>query len=275
MERAFVFDLPHYDLLNTSREHAIAQLLESFRQNGYELKTAADIGCGVGRFSSLLQTERFQILAIDGRPENLAEARRRCPGIEFRVYDAEDQALQSLGTFDLVLFLGIFYHLENPFVALRNLFAMTGRIAILEGICHPSDEPILSVRDEGPTEDQGLRHVALYPSENGLIKLLYRTGFSFVYRLRVPPAHPEYRASSLRKQNRTMVVASRVSLSSNLLELAVEPVTDPDPWANRNSPAALAARSRATIARFGRFAAKPWDEKMLVLRRRWARIFPS
>jgi len=275
MERGFVFDQPHYDLLNTSREYSISQLLESFRQAGYELKTAADVGCGVGRFSSLLQSAGFQILAIDGRPENLAEAQRRCPGIEFRVYNAEDQALQSLGTFDLVLFLGLFYHLENPFVALCNLFAMTGKIAILEGICHPSEDPILSVRDEGPTEDQGLRHVALYPSESGLIKLLYRAGFPFVYRLTVPPAHPGYRKSSLRKQSRTMVVASKISLSSNLLQLATEPVTAPDPWEIRNSPAALAARTRDRFARLGRFAAKPWDEKVVVLRRRWPRLFPS
>jgi SAM-dependent methyltransferase len=275
MERAFVFDEPHYDSLNSSREATIRQLLDSLRRRGCEFETAADVGCGVGRFASFLHAEGFRTLAIDGRPENIAEAMRRCPGVEFRIFNAEDQALQSIGKYDLVLFLGLFYHLENPFVALHNLSAMTGRLAILEGICHPSNEPILSVRDEGPTEDQGLRHVALYPSERGLIKLLYRVGFTHVYRFATLPGHPAYRKSALRKQVRTILAASFSPLPTDLLIHQGEPVELRDPWAIRNSPAALGVRARDALARVGRFAVKPWPEKRTIVHRRWSRLFPS
>lgn len=264
MGNSFVFDQPHYDPLNASREEVIRGLLASLRDS-VVLKTALDVGCGVGHFSSFIKNMGFEVLGLDGRPENVREAERRCPGIEFRVVDAEDRRIQSVGKFDLVLFLGIFYHLENPFTALRNLVAMTGKVAILEGMCHASSEPILAVRDEPLCEDQGLHHVALYPSENGLIKLLYRSGFAFVYKLKVLPAHPEYRKSSLRERTRTMLVASTIPLPSERLDLAAEPPTNPDPWARRNTPAAVALRVRDSLVRLGRFTVKPWREKRLIL----------
>lgn len=36
-----------------------------------------------------------------------------------------------------------------------------------------------------------------------------------------------------------------------------------------------AARARDTLVRLGRFAAKPWPEKQVILRRRWGRFFQS
>jgi SAM-dependent methyltransferase len=274
MNHPFIFDQPHYDALNTAREITLKDLLASLSKD-MDLRTAADVGCGLGYFSNLLRAHNFEVLALDGRPSNIEEARQRCPGIQFRVADAEDAVIQSFGKFDVVLCFGLLYHLENPFVAVRNLFSMTGKLAVVEGMCFPGEEAVMAVRDEGPTEDQGLRHVALYPTENGLIKLLYRSGFKYAYRFRALPEHPDYQKSSLRKQVRTILAASITPLSSELLSAAEEPMTDPDPWAVRNSPAALARRARDTTVRLARFAARPWEEKGRILRRRWARLFPS
>lgn len=38
----------------------------------------------------------------------------------------------ALGRFDVVLFLGVLYHMENPLAALRQLAALTGEVAIIE-----------------------------------------------------------------------------------------------------------------------------------------------
>jgi SAM-dependent methyltransferase len=274
MSGRFIFDQPHYDALNKAREDTIRRFLAS-PQDDIKLQTAVDVGCGLGHFSSFVANLGFKVLALDGRQENVIEARRRFPGIEFLVADAEDHETRSLGKFDLVLCLGLLYHLENPFAAIRNLFAMTGRIAILEGMCIPGDEPMLAIRDEGPTEDQGLQHVALYPTENGLIKLLYRSGYPHVFRFQKVPEHSDYSASSLKKKVRTILVAATVPLSSRMLLPASEPITEPDPWMIRNSPAAVAMRGRDALMRIGRFALKPWPEKQKILQQRWTRLFPS
>ena len=251
----FVFDQPHYDALNTAREATLRQLLESLRKD-LELQNAVDVGCGLGHFAVFLRNLGFDVLALDGRQENVNEAKRRAPEIEFHVANAEDRGIQVLGKFDLVLCLGLLYHLENPFLAIRNLFAMTGKVAVLEGMCVPGDEPIFAVRDEGPTEDQGLRHVALYPSENGLVKLLYCSGFSHVYRLRTRPALREYEGSAVRKQGRTMLVAALGELSLKMLIRAAEPHTDPDPWTIHHGPVALVRRVLRPLVRLWRSSGK-------------------
>lgn len=274
MVGGFVFDLAHYDALNAAREPVISSCIESIREE-YELRTSLDIGCGVGHFSALLHRLNFEVLALDGRQENVLEAQRREPKLQFAIGNAEDAALLNLGKFDLVLCLGLYYHLENPFLAFRNLLAVTGKAIFMEGMCVPGDAPVLAVREEGPTEDQGLRHVALYPTQNGLVKLLYRAGFPYVYRPKAMPQHPDYRASSLRRQVRTMVIAATQPLSSTLLQLEPEPSMVLDPWTVRNSPAAIAVRTQNLLLRLARFAQKPWAEKQKSLQRRWSGLFSS
>ena len=263
MSNGSAFDQPHYEALNKAREATLRPLLASLEKSA-DLRTVVDVGCGLGYFSALMTDLGFRVIALDGRPENVDEARRRYREVEFRVADAEDPSVRSLGEFDLVLCLGLLYHLENPFIAIRNLFEMTRKVAILEGMCFPDERPILAIRDEGPTEDQGLRHVALYPSENALIKLLYRAGFLHVYRSTTKPPHPDFRSSSTRKFARTFLVASRVPLSSGLLQLATEPDTSVDPWA-----------VRGTSARVARFLGKPWKEKAAAVCYHWVQRFPG
>ncbi len=269
MEQGLIFDQPHYSALNKAREEALQQFLESVGKQ-LQLRSAVDVGCGVGYFSALLRTLRFDVLGLDGRRENLDEAEARVPGVEFRLANAEDSRICSFGKFDLTLCFGLLYHLENPFAAIRNLFALTGKVAIVEGMCLPGSEPILGIRDEGPTEDQGLCHIALYPTENSLVKLLHRSGFPFVYRFRTPPAHQDYRTSRARKQVRTMLAASTVPLLSDMVVLAPEPTTTPDPWAAGTKFQGV----RRGFARARRFLGKPTREKARSAFFRWIRVFP-
>jgi FkbM family methyltransferase len=270
MHHGFVFDKAHYRALNEARGEALRQFLLSLGKE-LPLRSAVDVGCGLGYFSALLQGFQLNVLGLDGREENLKEAKTRVPGAEFRLADAEDRCLRSFGQFDLALCFGLLYHLENPFAAIRNLFALTGKIAVVEGMCLPGNEPILEVRDEGLTEDQGLRHIALYPTENALVKLLYRSGFPFVYRFLTPPDHPDFRSSPGRKQVRTMLVASTVPIKADRVVLAAEPATNPDPWAVNTRTQAI----REGFGRARRFFKKPAREKARSVFFRWIRIFPG
>jgi FkbM family methyltransferase len=270
MERGFIFDQPHYSALNKAREETLRQFLASLSKD-LKLHSAVDIGCGVGYFSAFFQALHFDVLGLEGRPENVVEAKNRVPGVEFRLANAEDSSIRSFGKFDLALCFGLLYHLENPFAAIRNLFELTGKVAVVEGMCLPGNEPIFAVRDEGSTEDQGLRHIALYPTENGLIKLLYRSGFPYVYHFRTPPACQDYQMSRDRKQVRTILAASTTPLRSDLVVLAAEPVTNPDPWTIETKRKAI----RRGFARVGRFLKKPANEKARLIFSRWVRIFPG
>jgi tRNA (mo5U34)-methyltransferase len=52
--------------------------------------------------------------------------------VESAVGDFMHYPLEELGTFDVVLYLGIIYHMEDPLRAMRRVFQVTGDLAIIE-----------------------------------------------------------------------------------------------------------------------------------------------
>jgi tRNA (mo5U34)-methyltransferase len=52
--------------------------------------------------------------------------------VEERVADFMIVDLAALGTFDVVLYLGVLYHMENPLEAMRRVFAATRELAVIE-----------------------------------------------------------------------------------------------------------------------------------------------
>ena len=139
--------------------------------------------------------------------------RLRYPDIDFVIGNAEELLLSELGTFDFVLCAGLLYHLENPFRAIRKLHSLTGKVLLLESMCAPGSDPSLRLVDEYQAEDQGLNYIAFYPTEACLVKMLYRSGFPFVYTFETLPDHPLFHASLWRRKERTMLVASKDRLS--------------------------------------------------------------
>lgn len=231
MAQKTVFDSPNTVRFNQARRNLLAELLPSWKTE-LGLKTAMDVGCGLGYFSELLVELGFETRAIEGRAENAAEAKRRVPGLKIQILDAEDDSLQHASSYDLVLGLGLLYHLENPFRAIRNLYALTGRMLIIDSMCVPAKLPVLHLREENSAaEDQGLTSAVFYPSEACLIKMLYRAGFTTVSRPARPPDHPEFRGTWKQRKVRTMLVATRGAFASSQLVLMSEPRGWDDPWA--------------------------------------------
>lgn len=219
---AGVFDQPHAMRLIRAKAELLQEILPDVTR-GMDLRTALDVGCGFGYFSAFLSEQGLAVQAIDVRPENITEATSRYPNIGFAVRNIEDASVTDLGTFDLVLCLGLLYHLENPFRAVRNLFALTRKVCIIETMVAPFSAPIAAFVEEGDGQDQGRNYLAQIPSESWFLKALSKAGFAFVYRLSRLPGHPDFRRSFLRKRRRTFFVASRVSLPGGAFRLASEP----------------------------------------------------
>ena len=232
VEPGFPFDAPTAQELTRARQGFLQGFLAEIRTQA-ALRDALDVGCGVGYLSKFLLDLGFDVVAMDGREENIIEARKRYPGIRFLAADAE-RLTNEVEPHDLILCAGLLYHLENPFRVVRNLHALTGKVLIVEGMCTPAAGATMELLDEGTSEDQGLNFVAFYPTEECLIKMLYRSGFPFVYLFQRLPEHPLYRQSVRRKRERTMMVASKLPLNAPNLTLAQEPMRPvaglSDPW---------------------------------------------
>lgn len=264
MPQEIVFDLPESRALVQAKIALLRENIVAWKTQ-LGLTTAWDIGCGVGYFSALLHELGFQTRALDGRAENVEETARRMPTLDVRVADVEDPAIPQLGESDLVFCLGLLYHLENPFRAIRNLAQMTGKIMIIESMCTWDDLPVLYLRQEGAVEDQGLRNIAFYPSESCLVKMLYRSGFPYVYRFIRLPENADFRTSMEETKKRTMLVASRLEIFSPCLALVSEHPAVYYPWRT-----AWAIRTEP-VRRVWGFVRKPWSEKVMTMRR-WLRI---
>jgi SAM-dependent methyltransferase len=256
-----VFDQHHYDLLNRARAEVVSQCLAELAPK-LNLQTAIDVGCGLGYFSQFLKSSGLAVTAVDGRQQNVDEAQRRFPQIVFQQCDAQDSALRGFGQFDLVFCFGLLYHLENPLLAIRHLHAMTTKLLLVEGVIFPGEDPIMALVDEELHDDQGLNHIAFYPTEACLVKMLYRCGFSQAYGLARQPDHPDYHSSPDSRRVRTVLVASRSPIASKLLMTIPEPSTPIRPW---DSSSGIPKPS--ALQKLGRFVQKPMPEKVQAVKR--------
>jgi SAM-dependent methyltransferase len=256
-----VFDLQHYTLLNRSRGEVVTRLLSELK-GPLDLHTAVDVGCGLGYFSGLLQSMGFEVTGVDGRRENTEEAARRNPMVAFHTNSVEDPKLRSLGAFDLTFCFGLVYHLENPLLAIRHLHAMTKSLLLVEAVIFPGDEPVMALIDEEIHDDQGLEHIAFYPTETCLIKMFYRVGFGYVYAFRQPPNHSEYSNTPETRRVRTMLAASVVPLNSSQLEWVKEPSSEIRPW-----DAHIAQVPVTAAQKLKRFVSKPLPDKVKSIQR--------
>ena len=262
VSRPLVFDLEESVRFVEARSDFLRGFMATFREP-LQLRTALDVGCGVGYFSRLLQEMGFEVSAFDGRQGNVEEARRRHPGVRFFAADVEELNAEQIGTFDFVLCLGLLYHLENPLRAMRRLRAMTGKLLLIETVCAPEQAPLIYLRDESAFDDQALNAVACYPSEGALVKMAYRAGFPAVYRTARLPEHEDFHARLGRKPRRTIIVAPVSPLKDSSLVLVDEPSGRGDLWSTDNT--GLIGMGR----RLQRFMKHPWSEKWARLRRRY------
>lgn len=192
--------------------------------------SAIDIGCHEGFFSiALAELGVGRILGVDIREDSLRKADfvSRTLGltnIRFRRDDCEHIDPSEYGRFDLCLFMGLLYHLENPVRALRIAAEVTSDFLVLdtqlvddiEGTAEWGSERhrlpyrgVFAVIDEGPAHSEdnketGLTPLVLCPSLKALQNILHEVGFRRVEIVPpLPDAHEQYR-----RGKRVIVAAS-------------------------------------------------------------------
>ena len=186
--------------------------------------SACDIACHEGYYSVELAKRGVpKIVGIDVREESLHKARfvaqaLNLTGTEFHNLNAEQIGVTGLGQFELTLFLGLLYHLENPMLCLRNASAITKELCIVE--TQVIDEVqgqtewgarewtrpyhgVLALIDEAPefnhdNRETGATPLATCPSKHGLITMLKHAGFRRVVFIDPPPGAYEQMARGKR-----------------------------------------------------------------------------
>ncbi len=113
---------------------------------------ALDIGCNAGFYSFELAKRGADVLAIDHDPHYLKQARwaRSRLGLEDRV-ELRELGVYDLArlddSFDLVLFMGVLYHLRYPLLALDIVAERVAGTLVLQTLTLPGEE-----REEAPPD---------------------------------------------------------------------------------------------------------------------------
>jgi len=110
---------------------------------------------------------------------------------EVVVDDFMTMDLQPLGTFDVVLFLGVIYHLEEPLRALRRLRRVTRGMAVIESeavALQHGGAPLWRFVDASQMHDDPT--IWWVPTAEGLRAMCFAAGFSNAEIVAGPPEGP-------------------------------------------------------------------------------------
>lgn len=161
-----------------------------------------DIGAWDGFFS--FEAERrgaARVLAVDsycwsgdgwGTKRGFELARRVLGSkVEDREIDVMDLAPETVGTFDVVFFLGVLYHLRHPLLALEKVAAVTKSLLLLETAVDllGCRTPAMAFYRDRELNGDPTNWWA--PNVTGLCEMLRAAGFSRVQVVTSPPAWPK------------------------------------------------------------------------------------
>jgi tRNA (mo5U34)-methyltransferase len=107
-------------------------------------KSVLDVGCNAGFYS--IEAKRRgadRVLGVDGQRQHVRQAVfvRQILGldIEYRRANVYELTRSSVGEFDVVLALGLIYHLKHLILALENLYSVTREVLIIETAVMPQE----------------------------------------------------------------------------------------------------------------------------------------
>jgi hypothetical protein len=189
--------------------------------------SAIDLASHQGWFAVNLARSGFgSVLGVDARDSHVEDSSLIASvygldQLSFRQGDVHELDAEATGTFDLVLMLGLLYHLENPIGALRACRELCGGLCVIETQVVPGlagyvdygsyqyvkelkgSFGIVDETDETHGPEASITGICLVPSLDALVWILYKVGFSKVDVLEPP----EDAYEQLRYHKRVMVAA--------------------------------------------------------------------
>jgi len=143
-----------------------------------EGKSCLDIGCSSGFFSlKLKELGARRVLGIDDGEQvhaiEQANFAAKCLRAEVEFRKAQVQHLaEGEESFDLVLFLGVFYHLRHPLLVLESIRKVCGDRLLMQTITTPHRMSSYEACPELPRRDSGLRTPGLNEPDFPLLRFV-------------------------------------------------------------------------------------------------------
>jgi SAM-dependent methyltransferase len=132
-------NVPQAGLANGVKVRRVMQSIADLAGKPFDRLRILDLGCGEGVYAIEAALHGAEVLAVDARRARMdqgAEIARRhgLDNVAFVQSDARTLSPETHGIFDVVLFLGLLYHLDAPelFPMLENVYEMCGRLLLID-----------------------------------------------------------------------------------------------------------------------------------------------
>ena len=192
------------------RQARITQMVvDHIRKPLAELRVL-DLASLDGRFSAEFAMRGAEVLGIEGRRSNVEDARSRFeyPNLRFVQDDVRNLCKQKYGEFDVVLCLGILYHLDAPdcFKLLEAIAEVCSCVAIIDTHISLRRDEIVTYnghqyagwkyteynREPDPQQTEERRWASIrnlqsfWPTKPSLVNAIADAGFNSVYECQYP-----------------------------------------------------------------------------------------
>lgn len=164
----------HYTAWQKSR---IDKIVSIFSREYFVGRTVLELGCGYGDIGAAFRDMGAFVTLADGRPEYVTKIRARHKGIEVIRLD-QDGYWDLDRKFDVILHMGVLYHLRNWQSDLQSTLNHSG-LVILETEVANRSSPDFSIRLVEDGYDQALHRVASRVSAANIERELGFLGVSF------------------------------------------------------------------------------------------------
>jgi tRNA (mo5U34)-methyltransferase len=132
------FELPDGRVIEgwQSVAHLRARLEQFAIPDDLRGKRVLDIGCWDGWFSFEMERRGAEVVAADIVERETFLTAREALGskVDFVLSDVYQLTPDRIGYFDIVLFLGVLYHVKHPLLALERVCALTTDLALIESL---------------------------------------------------------------------------------------------------------------------------------------------
>ena len=197
--------------LHPWRRDVMLRELDKIYSGCYAELSVLDIGsCEAAMAVALWQRGVRDITCVEVRPNNIAKAKFVSAHFGAEIKHVEEEVekflVRDTRTYDLVLFMGLLYHLIDPFIIMRRIGEKTLETMVIETVlaCPSSlafaNDPVYSPtkaaffirQDNVASHTAGTIDLELWPTPEAFFALIRHAGFAGFLKADYGPEPPRY-----------------------------------------------------------------------------------
>ena len=243
-----VFKEGHINRHRQRRAYFMQPLIDLFG-GSLKGKRVLDLGCNAGYWSLAAIAAGCEfVLGIEGRRMHVDQAhfvfdvhgidRERFHFIEGNVFEVD---FRDHGTFDVVLFLGLLYHVSKPVVLMEKIAEVNTDVLVIDTGLTKMPGSFLEIRHE-PTDEPRYSvdySLVIRPTRRAVVDLAQLFGYSVAI---LKPQFDDYTGAEVYEKGKRRAFICTKQTPVDLLPVPLEPVDLDEPAA---SPPAPTSRRRA------------------------------